>query len=104
MSAWCNAGRGKGASALINDLLSERSVPNAFNPNRSRVESVLFVFLSAFAVLKAKPFFNRWLDIEQIAVSGGHLDHSTDLETLREKGGYELVILLLNSAGKVSID
>ena len=34
-------------------------------------------------------------------MSGGHLDHSTDLETLREKGGYELVILLLNSAGKV---
>ena len=45
--------------------------------------------------------FDRWLDIEQIIVSGGHLDHSTDLETLREKGGYELIILLRNSAGKV---
>ena len=44
----------------------------------------------------------RWLDIQQIAVAGGHLDHSSDLETLREKGGYELIILLLNTAGKVS--
>ena len=48
-------------------------------------------------------FLGRWLDIQQIAVSGGHLDHSTDLETLREKGGYELTILLLNTAGKVIV-
>ena len=36
-------------------------------------------------------------------MSGGYLDHSRDLETLREKGGYELIILLLNTAGKVTI-
>ena len=44
----------------------------------------------------------RWLDIVDIQVSGGHLDYSTEMESLRERGGTELLILLLNSAGKVS--
>ena len=47
---------------------------------------------------------NRWLDIEQVAVTGGHLDHSNpDIDILRERGGSELLILLLNTSGKVYI-
>ena len=37
----------------------------------------------------------------KVVVSGGCLDHNSDLDTLREKGGNELTIVLLNSAGKV---
>ena len=47
--------------------------------------------------------WDRWLDGVQLAVSGGTLDHSTEIDALREMGGSELLILLLNSAGKVSL-
>ena len=36
-----------------------------------------------------------------MTVTGGHLDHSSDLETLQEKGGTDLTIVLLNSVGRV---
>ena len=46
----------------------------------------------------------RWQDIVKINVSGGNLDHNTDLDVLREKGGTELNIMLQHSlAGKVHI-
>jgi hypothetical protein len=44
--------------------------------------------------------------VEQVCVAGGHLDHSVSVATrdvLRERGGSELIIVLLNSAGKVSV-
>ena len=47
-------------------------------------------------------FVCRWQDIEKVCVCGGHLDHNTDLDVLREKGGFEVKVLLLNNAGKVS--
>ena len=43
----------------------------------------------------------RWQDICEIYVSGGNLDHMSDLDILRERGGAELRIVLLNSTGKV---
>ena len=37
-----------------------------------------------------------------MSVSGGNLDHNTDMDVLREKGGTELTILLQHSLpGKV---
>lgn len=46
---------------------------------------------------------SKWQDIQEIFVSGGNLDHMSDLDVLREKGGEELRILLLNSTGKVFV-
>jgi len=39
--------------------------------------------------------------VTKILVSGGNLDHNNDLDILSEKGGSELIILLLNKSGKV---
>lgn len=44
---------------------------------------------------------SRWLDITKLCVSGGHLDHNTDLDVLREKGGFEVKVVLLNSSHRV---
>ncbi|XP_041354992.1 inhibitor of Bruton tyrosine kinase-like isoform X2 [Gigantopelta aegis] len=44
---------------------------------------------------------SRWTDVSKLLVSGGNLDHSTDLDVLRDKGGSELIIALLNTTGKV---
>ena len=33
---------------------------------------------------------------------GGDLNHKTDLDVLREQGGSELIVALLNESGKVS--
>lgn len=47
---------------------------------------------------------SKWQDIVKINVSGGNLDHNTDLEILREKGGSELTILLQHGLpGKVFV-
>lgn len=47
---------------------------------------------------------SKWQDIVKINVSGGNLDHNTDLDVLREKGGTELNIMLQHSlAGKVFV-
>ncbi|XP_076444948.1 inhibitor of Bruton tyrosine kinase-like [Babylonia areolata] len=43
----------------------------------------------------------RWQDIEKVCVVGGNLDHNTDLDVLREKGGSELKVVLMNNSGKV---
>ncbi|KAK7108349.1 inhibitor of Bruton tyrosine kinase-like [Littorina saxatilis] len=43
----------------------------------------------------------RWLDIEKLCLCGGNLDHNSDLDVLREKGGFEVKVVMLNSAGKV---
>ncbi|KAL8560153.1 hypothetical protein ACOMHN_021648 [Nucella lapillus] len=43
----------------------------------------------------------RWQDIEKVCVVGGNLDHNTDLDVLREKGGFEIKVVLMNNAGKV---
>ncbi|KAK7483280.1 hypothetical protein BaRGS_00025447 [Batillaria attramentaria] len=44
---------------------------------------------------------SRWLDITKLCVSGGNLDHNTDLDVLREKGGCEVKVVLLNSSHRV---
>ncbi|KAK3098977.1 hypothetical protein FSP39_024899 [Pinctada imbricata] len=41
------------------------------------------------------------VDIQKLCVVGGNLDHSQDLEVLREKGGYELIIAVLTKNGKI---
>ena len=38
-----------------------------------------------------------------MCVCGGNLDHNTDLDVLREKGGFEVKVVLLNRSGKVRI-
>ncbi|XP_061171196.1 inhibitor of Bruton tyrosine kinase-like isoform X2 [Saccostrea echinata] len=45
----------------------------------------------------------KWQEIQKILVSGGNLDHMSDLDVLRERGGTELRILLLNTSGKVFV-
>ncbi|XP_013381620.1 inhibitor of Bruton tyrosine kinase-like [Lingula anatina] len=46
---------------------------------------------------------SRWLDIVQVAVSGGQLDYSTAQEMLREKGGNELVVMVRTTSEKVFV-
>ncbi|XP_076077944.1 inhibitor of Bruton tyrosine kinase-like [Mytilus galloprovincialis] len=47
---------------------------------------------------------SKWQDIVKMSVSGGNLDHNTDMDVLREKGGTELTILLQHSLpGKIFI-
>lgn len=47
-------------------------------------------------------YVDRWQEIVKIRVSGGNLDHHTDIDVLREKGGSELTIVLQHSTpGKV---
>ncbi|XP_056015291.1 inhibitor of Bruton tyrosine kinase-like isoform X2 [Ostrea edulis] len=46
---------------------------------------------------------SKWQDIHEIFVSGGNLDHMSDLDVLREKGGTELRIVLLTSTGKTFV-
>lgn len=43
----------------------------------------------------------RWLDIYKILVCGGNLDHNADCDILREKGGFEVKVVLLNNTGKL---
>ena len=43
----------------------------------------------------------RWLNISQVCVTGGHLDHSVDSGALCDGGGGVLTVLLLTSAGRV---
>ncbi|KAJ8314789.1 hypothetical protein KUTeg_006939 [Tegillarca granosa] len=45
---------------------------------------------------------SKFLDITKVTVHGGNLDH-TDSDVLREKGGFELTIVLLNASGKVFV-
>ena len=45
--------------------------------------------------------FSR-LDVEDISVCGGKLDHQPDTTNLSETGGSELIIAMLNSTGNVS--
>lgn len=44
----------------------------------------------------------RWQEIEKLCVAGGNLDHNTDIDVLREKGGSEIKVVLLSTFGKVS--
>ena len=46
------------------------------------------------------PSICRWQEIVSLQVIGGNLDH-TDSQVLRENGGKELVISLLNQSGRV---
>lgn len=42
-------------------------------------------------------------EVTKLVVSGGNLDHNTDLDIIREKGGSELMVLLLIESGSVLI-
>ncbi|CAC5394250.1 unnamed protein product [Mytilus coruscus] len=54
--------------------------------------------------IASKKIASKWQDIVKMNVSGGNLDHNTDMDVLREKGGTELTILLQHSLpGKVFI-
>ncbi|XP_025096853.1 inhibitor of Bruton tyrosine kinase-like isoform X2 [Pomacea canaliculata] len=44
---------------------------------------------------------SRWQEIEKLCVAGGNLDHNTDIDVLREKGGSEIKVVLLSTFGKV---
>lgn len=44
---------------------------------------------------------SKLLEVTKLLVSGGNLDHNTDLDMLREKGGSELMVVLLDQSGSV---
>lgn len=44
---------------------------------------------------------SKQLNIQKVAVIGGHLDAKLDVSVLKEKGGHELTIFILNKTGQV---
>ncbi|XP_033741198.1 inhibitor of Bruton tyrosine kinase-like [Pecten maximus] len=42
-------------------------------------------------------------EVTKLLVSGGNLDHNTDLDIIHEKGGSELMVVLLSESGSVMI-
>ncbi|XP_074647622.1 inhibitor of Bruton tyrosine kinase-like [Tubulanus polymorphus] len=44
---------------------------------------------------------SKWHDVRKILVMGGQLDHRSDIDILREQGGSQLVIILLDSSDRV---
>ena len=57
-------------------------------------------YTKVYPIANYSPSICRWQEIVSLQVIGGNLDH-TDSQVLRENGGKELVISLLNQSGRV---
>jgi hypothetical protein len=57
--------------------------------------------LYALHEYQCRKIASKWLDGVQLTVIGGNLDHHVEMEHLRDSGGSDLLIVLLNSAGNL---